>query len=160
MGADSTLLRMSKPWWAEGRHLQCSSNVGWARGGRPGLGLRENHIFLEFQHEKYQQDITTNYLEATNTSPIPLWGNFVSKRLGKRKHLKTTRKLVDRSENKACTDLGILCIFWPEVLVKIADDVGRDLERAEEHEEETEQDVQAADHQALAHLAINCSPRS
>ena len=44
--------------------------------------------------------------------------------------------------------------------MKIADDVGRDLERAEEHEEEAEQDVQAADHQALAHLAINCSPFS
>ena len=73
---------------------------------------------------------------------------------------KNKKKLVDRSENKASTDLGILCIFWPEVLVKIADDVGSDLERAEEHEEETEQDVQAADHQALAHLSINRSPFS
>ena len=73
---------------------------------------------------------------------------------------KNKKKLVDRSENKASTDLGILCIFWPEVLVKIADDVGSDLERAEEHEEETEQDVQAADHQALAHLSINWSPFS
>ena len=44
--------------------------------------------------------------------------------------------------------------------MKIADDVGSDLERAEEHEEETEQDVQAADHQALAHLDINWSPFS
>ena len=44
--------------------------------------------------------------------------------------------------------------------MKIADDVGRDLERAEEHEEETEQDVQAADHQALAHLTITRSPFS
>ena len=44
--------------------------------------------------------------------------------------------------------------------MKIADDVGGDLERAEEHEEETEQDVQAADHQALAHLSIKWSPFS
>ena len=44
--------------------------------------------------------------------------------------------------------------------MKIADDVGGDLERAEEHEEETEQDVQAADHQALAHPSINWSPFS
>ena len=132
--------------------------LGTRRKTRPEFGGNDTN--LEFQNEKYQQDITTNYLEATNTSPIPLWGNFVSKRLGKRKHLKTRRKLVDRSEKRASTDLGILCIFWPEVLVKIADDVGSDLERAEEHEEETEQDVQAADHQALAHLAINWSPFS
>ena len=44
--------------------------------------------------------------------------------------------------------------------MKIADDVGSDLERAEEHEEETEQDVQAADDQALAHLTITRSPFS
>ena len=46
---DSTLLRMSKPWWGEGRHLQCSSNVGWARGGRPGLSLGEMTLIWNFK---------------------------------------------------------------------------------------------------------------
>ena len=46
---DNTLLRMSKPWWAEGRHLQYSSNVGWARGGRPGLSLGEMTLIWNFK---------------------------------------------------------------------------------------------------------------
>ena len=49
------------------------------------------------------------------------------------------------------TDLGILCILGSQVLVKIPNDVWCDLERAEEHEEQAEEDVQAADHQTLTH---------
>ena len=47
-----------------------------------------NFKMKNINNQKYQLEITTNYLEATNTSPIPLWGNFVSKRLGKWKYLK------------------------------------------------------------------------
>ena len=156
---DSTLLRMSEPWWGEGRHLQCSSNACWAREGRPGLSLGENHIILEFQLKKsmrYYHKLSRGHQHFSDTTLRELciqasWQMEIPK---------NKKKLVDRSENRTSTDLGILCIFWPEVLVKIADDVGRDLERAEEHEEEAEQDVQAADHQALAHLSIKWSPFS
>ena len=37
--------------------------------------------------------------------------------------------------------------------MQVADDVRRDLEGAEEHEEEAEEDVEAADDEALAHPA-------
>ena len=49
------------------------------------------------------------------------------------------------------TDLGILCILGSQVLVKIPNDVWCDLERAKEHEEQAEEDVQAADDQTLTH---------
>ena len=51
------------------------------------------------------------------------------------------------------THLGVLGILGPQVLVQVADDVRRDLEGAEEHEEEAEEDVEAADDEALAHPA-------
>ena len=63
--------------------------LGTRRKTRPEFGGKSHSSGIST--EKYQQDITTNYLEATNTSPIPLWGNFVSKRLGKWKYLKTRR---------------------------------------------------------------------
>ena len=57
------------------------------------------------------------------------------------------------------TDLGILCILGSQVLVKIPNDVWCDLERAEEHEEQAEEDVQAADDQTLTHdLLFSSSP--
>ena len=92
--------------------------------------------------------LTTEDLGAPHAPAVPLGGHLVPEALGEGEHL---------GQGQTCgrqpTHLGVLGVLRPQVLVQVPDDVWSDLEGTEEHEEEAEEDVEAADDEALAHPA-------
>lgn len=71
--------------------------------------------------------LTADNLYCADPAPVPLAGHLHPGQLGAGQHP------------------GKLGVLGAEILVQVATDAGRDLERAQECEEDAEQDVQAPD---------------